>query len=60
MPARAADCMSGFRIAMLAPPWIQVPPLGYGGIEEVVDLLCSALLRRGNEVTLFAAPGSRS
>jgi glycosyltransferase involved in cell wall biosynthesis len=26
----------------------------------VVDLLCTALLRRGNDVTLFAAPGSRS
>jgi glycosyltransferase involved in cell wall biosynthesis len=52
--------MSGFRVAMLAPPWIAVPPPGYGGIEEVVDLLCSALQRRGNEVTLFAAPGSRS
>jgi glycosyltransferase involved in cell wall biosynthesis len=57
---RAALDMSGFRVAMLAPPWIQVPPPGYGGIEEVVDLLCSALVRRGNEVTLFAAPGSRS
>jgi hypothetical protein len=26
------------RIAMLAPPWIPVPPPGYGGIEAVVDL----------------------
>jgi glycosyltransferase involved in cell wall biosynthesis len=48
------------RIAMLAPPWIPVPPPGYGGIEAVVDLLCAALVRRGHEVTLFAAPGSRS
>jgi glycosyltransferase involved in cell wall biosynthesis len=48
------------RIAVLAPPWIPVPPQGYGGIEAVVDLLCEALVERGHEVTLFAAPGSRS
>jgi glycosyltransferase involved in cell wall biosynthesis len=48
------------RVAMLAPPWIPVPPQGYGGIEAVVDLLCEALVERGHEVTLFGAPGSRS
>ena len=48
------------RIAMLAPPWIAVPPPGYGGIEEVVRLLCDGLVARGHELTLFAAPGSRS
>ncbi len=48
------------RIAVLAPPWIPVPPPGYGGIEAVVALLCEELVARGHEVTLFAAPGSRS
>jgi len=48
------------RIAVLAPPWISVPPPGYGGIEAVVDLLCEQLVARGHDVTLFAAPGSRS
>lgn len=48
------------RIAVLAPPWIPVPPPAYGGIEAVVGLLCDALVRRGHEVTLFAAPGSCS
>src|ERR1035437_9972467 len=48
------------RIAMVAPPWIPVPPPTYGGIEAVVDLLCEALVARGHEVTLFAARGSRS
>lgn len=48
------------RIAVLAPPWIPVPPPGYGGIEAVVALLCEALVGRGHDVTLFAAPGSRS
>jgi glycosyltransferase involved in cell wall biosynthesis len=48
------------RIAMLAPPWIAVPPPGYGGVESVVDSLTEALVRRGHAVTLFCAPGSRS
>ncbi len=49
-----------YRIAMLAPPWLPVPPPGYGGIEHVVGLLCDGLVRRGHDITLFAAPGSRS
>jgi glycosyltransferase involved in cell wall biosynthesis len=48
------------RIAMLAPPWIPVPPPAYGGIEEVVRLLCEGLAERGHDVTLFAPPGSRA
>jgi glycosyltransferase involved in cell wall biosynthesis len=48
------------RIAVLAPPWIPVPPPGYGGIEYVVALLCDALVERGHDVDLFCAPGSRS
>jgi glycosyltransferase involved in cell wall biosynthesis len=48
------------RIAMLAPPWIEIPPAGYGGIEQVVDLLCRELVQRGHAVTLFAAPGTNS
>ena len=45
------------RIAMLAPPWIPVPPPAYGGIETVVGLLVDALVARGHEVTLIAPPG---
>ena len=48
------------RIAMLAPPWIPVPPPGYGGIEAVIATLTQALGARGHDVTLFGAPGSRS
>jgi glycosyltransferase involved in cell wall biosynthesis len=47
-------------IAMLAPPWIPVPPPGYGGIEFVVALLCDALVEHDHDVELFCAPGSRS
>ncbi len=45
---------------MLAPPWISVPPRGYGGVESVVSVLTEALVARGHDVTLFAAPGSRT
>src|SRR5215207_9694002 len=48
------------RIAEVAPPWIPVPPEGYGGIELVVDLLARGLQARGHEVTLFAPQGSRA
>jgi len=57
---RHAAGVRRLRIAVLAPPWIAVPPDGYGGIEAVVDLLCRGLVVRGHDVTLFAAPGSRS
>jgi glycosyltransferase involved in cell wall biosynthesis len=48
------------RIAMLAPPWIPIPPPGYGGIEFVLALLCDALVARGHDVELFTTPGSTS
>jgi glycosyltransferase involved in cell wall biosynthesis len=48
------------RIAQLAPPWIPIPPPGYGGIEFVLALLCDALVARGHDVELFCAPGSTS
>jgi glycosyltransferase involved in cell wall biosynthesis len=48
------------RVAMLAPPWLSVPPRGYGGVESVVSALTEALVARGHDVTLFCAPGSVS
>ena len=45
---------------MLAPPWIPVPAPAYGGIEEVVRLLCDGLAAAGHDVTLFAPLGSES
>ena len=50
--------MSRYHVAVVAPPWYPVPPVGYGGTELVVDLLVRELRRRGVEVTLFAAEGS--
>ena len=48
------------RVAMMAPHWIEVPPPGYGGIEQVIALLAAELTERGNPVALFAAPGTES
>jgi hypothetical protein len=48
------------RAVKVAPPWIPVPPPAYGGIEAVVALLCEELVASGHDITLFAAPGSRS
>jgi len=45
-------------IVQIAPPWYQVPPDGYGGIELVVGLLVDGLRGLGQQVTLFAAEGS--
>jgi glycosyltransferase involved in cell wall biosynthesis len=47
------------RIAMLVPPWYELPPPGYGGLEIVVAGLIDALVDRGHRVTLFGA-GTRS
>jgi glycosyltransferase involved in cell wall biosynthesis len=59
-PGRMEKPERHFRIAMLAPPWIPVPPPGYGGIEYVVALVTDALVERGHDVELFCAPGSHS
>jgi glycosyltransferase involved in cell wall biosynthesis len=59
-PGRQEKPERHFRIAMLAPPWIPIPPPGYGGIEYVVALVTDALVERGHDVELFCAPGSSS
>ncbi|MDC0434312.1 glycosyltransferase, partial [bacterium] len=46
------------RIAVTADPEIPVPPILYGGIERIVDMLVRELSQRGHEVTLFAHPES--
>lgn len=52
--------MKKLRIAQVAPLWITIPPLKYGGIERIVAMLCDDLIDKGHEVTLFAAPGSKT
>ena len=48
------------RIAEIAPPYLPVPPVGYGGIELIVGLLADGLVERGHDVTLFASPESQT
>jgi glycosyltransferase involved in cell wall biosynthesis len=46
------------RIAIIAPPWVAVPPLAYGGTEAVIDGLARALRTAGHDVLLFATGDS--
>jgi glycosyltransferase involved in cell wall biosynthesis len=50
---------SRLRIAMLVPPWYELPPTGYGGLEQVCAGLADALVAQGHDVTVIGA-GSRS
>jgi glycosyltransferase involved in cell wall biosynthesis len=43
------------KIGMLVPPWYEVPPPGYGGLEQVCGALVDGLVSRGHQVTLFGA-----
>jgi glycosyltransferase involved in cell wall biosynthesis len=53
--ARQGDGGRPLRIAMVVPPYFEVPPKAYGGVESVVADLTEALSRRGHEVTLIGA-----
>ncbi len=41
------------RVAVIAPPWLAIPPKGYGGIEAVLDGLIVGLKLHGIEIELF-------
>jgi glycosyltransferase involved in cell wall biosynthesis len=40
------------RIAVIAPPWLPVPPPAYGGTESVIDGLVRGFAARGHDVLL--------
>lgn len=46
------------RIAMIAPPFVAVPPVRYGGTELVLGALVEGLAARGHQVTLYASGDS--
>ncbi len=46
------------RIAVIAPPWLPVPPTGYGGTELVLDVLCRGLQAAGHEILLYTTGDS--
>lgn len=54
-PARAdeAPIGSGLRVAVVAPPWFEIPPRGYGGVESMCFDLIEGLLACGHDVTLL-------
>ncbi len=47
------------KIAIIAPPWISVPPPKFGGIEQSIHNLAEGLTELGQEVILFAHRDSR-
>lgn len=49
---------SPLRIGVIAPPWLTVPPDGYGGTEVLIDSLCRGLRAGGHDVHLFASGDS--
>jgi glycosyltransferase involved in cell wall biosynthesis len=55
--ATAADPL---RIGMLAPPWYELPPSGYGGIEAMVYWLVQGLIERGHDLTVVSAGQNRT
>jgi glycosyltransferase involved in cell wall biosynthesis len=46
------------RIAIIASPWLPVPPPAYGGTERVVDLLARGLQAAGHDVLLHTTGDS--
>ena len=46
------------RIAIIASPWLPVPPVSYGGTETVLDALARGLCAAGHEVVLYATGDS--
>ena len=54
-PPMANSTMPRLRIAQIAPLYERIPPKLYGGTERVVSYITEELVRRGHDVTLFAA-----
>ncbi len=50
---------NSLRVAMIAPPWLTIPPSGYGGIENVIYALVPELIKLGVHVELFATGDSK-
>ncbi len=48
------------RIGIVAPPWFEVPPPGYGGIEWMCYWLVEGLLSHGHDVSLVAAGADKT
>jgi glycosyltransferase involved in cell wall biosynthesis len=56
----AAAANKRLHVAMIAPPYFDIPPTAYGGVEAVVADLVDALIDRDHEVTLIGAGRHRT
>jgi glycosyltransferase involved in cell wall biosynthesis len=54
------DLRRPLRIGMVTPPWFEIPPRAYGGIEWMAYWLVEGLLKRGHDVVLVAAGNNRT
>jgi glycosyltransferase involved in cell wall biosynthesis len=57
-PSRPAFKKGSMRIAIVAPPWLPVPPPAYGGTENVLDALARGLRTAGHDVLLYTTGDS--
>ncbi|WP_159039606.1 glycosyltransferase [Streptomyces sp. TP-A0356] len=48
------------KIAVIAPPWFTIPPVGQGGVQSIVDVLVEELVRQGERVLLYSVGGTRT
>ena len=48
------------KVALIAPPWLKVPPERGGGIESMIDSLARQLSKLGVQVVLFSVGSSRT
>lgn len=48
------------RIALVAPPFLPIPPRAYGGTEKIVASIADGLVSHGHDVTLFASGDSKT
>ncbi len=55
LPESAEDPSSPLKIALVAPPYFDVPPAAYGGVEAVVADLADGLIDLGHEVRIIGA-----
>ncbi|WP_067821717.1 glycosyltransferase family 4 protein [Nocardia inohanensis] len=46
---------NSLHIVLVAPPYFDIPPAGYGGVEAVVAALADELVEHGHRVTLLGA-----
>ena len=46
------------KIALIAAPWLPVPPRAYGGSEGVIDCLATGFVEAGHDVLLVTTGDS--